>query len=553
MSVTNPLDKSYSEYEDDEYDVSPFARSENLPQKPKTSNTQSGLSYPTDTSITTNSSNKSSNTSSSLSYPTDTSFNTNIEDTFKNVNINDEPQQPQQPQPQQQRKPKPQQPQQQYEQQRPEQTQQQQQQQTQENTSIETSSIKRPQWVPDNSSNKCEMCQSEFTFFNRRHHCRRCGHLFCSDCCGLNVSLPQEFGYTERVKVCSKCFTVTLQDRAKEESSVTINIGGVSKETKVVNQMNKVLLWKMGAHEDGDFDRTVADSLESQPNASIPVSRVQDIVLDQSDLDVQGCTGFKVRVYNPALEPGEKGGIYPILMWFHTGGFVCKSAETPSVDGLCRLLSNQARCVVVSVDYRLAPEHPFPAAALDCFAATCWAIKRAASFDGDPTRVVVAGDSVGGNLAAAVCLMARDKGSPRIIGQVLIYPILDLKRNEEKYYTRVVHNEGYLMPMSYFKWFSSKYCKDGDIENPYASPLRAATTTKSLTGLPVTLVLTAGWDPFCDEGELYVKKLRSSGVKTYHTRYTNSPHGFFAIGLDESNEAVMEVSIALKYMFKRLY
>jgi len=413
--------------------------------------------------------------------------------------------------------------------------------------------IKKPVWVPDSSSDKCEMCSVPFTFFNRRHHCRRCGHLFCSECCSLNVSLPQEFGYTERVKVCSKCFTVTLNDRAREETTITINIGGVSKETKVVSGIHKVLLWKMGAHEDGDFDRTVIDSLENYPSNAIPVSRVQDLSIDSADLDVQGCKGFRVRIYNPALELNEKPGTFPILMWFHTGGFVSKSIETPSVDGLCRLLSNQARCVVVSVDYRLAPENQFPCATLDCFAATCWAVKKAASFDGDPSRVVVAGDSVGGNLAAAVALMARDKETPKLLGQILIYPILDLKRNEDKYYTRIVHNDGYLMPMSYFKWFSAKYCKESDVENPYASPIRAASTNKSLTGLPPTLVITAGQDPFCDEGELYVKKLRSAGVTTNHTRYTNSPHGFFAIGLDESNEAVMEVSIALKYMFRRQF
>ncbi|GAM20731.1 hypothetical protein SAMD00019534_039060 [Acytostelium subglobosum LB1] len=412
--------------------------------------------------------------------------------------------------------------------------------------------IKKPEWVPDNSSNKCEMCASEFTLFNRRHHCRRCGHLFCGECCSLNVSLPQQFGYTTRVKVCSKCFTTTLNERAREEETITVNIGGVSKETKVVSALHKVLLWKMGAHEDGDFDRNVIDSLENYPSTAIPVSRVQDLMLEAGDLDVQGCTGFRVRIYNPSLEPGEKKTNFPILMWFHTGGFVTKSIETPSVDGLCRLVSNQAGCVVVSVDYRLAPEHQFPAAALDCYAATCWAVKKCSSFDGDPTRIAVAGDSVGGNLAAAVTLMARDKQTPKLCGQVLIYPVLDMKRNEEKYYSRVVNQEGYLMPMSFFRWFSGKYCHQDDVDNIYASPIRAASSSNlGLSDLPQAHVITAGHDPFCDEGELYVKKLRSSGVHVNHTRYTNSPHGFFAIGLDESNEAVMEVSIALKYMFQK--
>eukprot|EP01133_Synstelium_polycarpum_P015499 gene15499-18410_t len=309
--------------------------------------------------------------------------------------------------------------------------------------------IKKPEWVPDNSSSKCEMCSTDFTLFNR------------------------------------------------------------------ISGLQKVLLWKMGAYEDGEFDRSVIDSLENYPATAIPVSRVQDLMLEPSDLDVQGCTGFRVRIYNPQLEPGQKSTNFPILMWFHTGG--------------------------------LAPENQFPAAALDCYAATCWAVKKSSSFDGDPTRIVVAGDSVGGNLAAAVSLMARDKESPKLCGQVLIYPILDLRRNEEKYFTRTVHQDGFLMPMSYFKWFSGKYCHQNDVDNIYASPLRAAATKIGLSGVPPAHVITAGHDPFCDEGELYVKKLRSANVQVQHTRYTNSPHGFFAIGLDESNEAVME-----RYYYWRL-
>ncbi|KAM9978873.1 hypothetical protein ACTFIY_012614 [Dictyostelium cf. discoideum] len=504
--MSNPLNSSLAEEEEGEF-VSPFARSDNI-------NT-------TTTTTTTT-------TSNTLSYPTEEKQ----EEQSSSSSQQEQPTQPQKP-----KKKKPAQP------------------KTDTDTSATNEPVappvasKKPEWVADNSSNKCEMCSSTFTFLNRRHHCRRCGHLFCGDCCSLNTSLPQEYGYTERVKVCSKCFTTTINERALEETTITMNIGGVSKETKVVSGVHKLLLWRMGAHDDGEFNRDVFDSYENQPSTPIPVSRVQDLYLDGNDLDVQGCTGFRVRVYNPALEPGEKPTTYPILMWFHSGGFVSKSIQTPSVDGLCRLLSNQSRCVVVSVDYRLAPENMFPAAALDCFAATCWAVKKAATFDGDPTRIAVAGDSVGGNLAAAVALMARDKETPRLCGQVLVCPILDLKKNEEKYYTRVVHNDGYLMPMSYFKWFSSKYCREADIENPYASPLKAATSTKALCGLPVTHMITAGFDPFCDEGELYIKKLRQSGVKVYHTRYTNSPHGFFAIGLDESNEALMEVSIILKYMF----
>eukprot|EP01132_Coremiostelium_polycephalum_P000796 gene796-990_t len=508
MASNNPLNSPFADEEEGEF-ISPFARSDNLPQQQSTSSSSSStLSYPSTDPQPTSSSPPPQHQENNSSSSSTTTTTTTVKKTKPQLSSSSENA-------------------------------------TNNNTTTTTTTtssqdppvIKKPEWVPDNSSFVCEI---------------RCGHLFCSDCCSLNVSLPPEFGYTTRVKVCSKCFTVTINDRAREETTITINVGGVSKETKLVSGLHKVLLWKMGAYDDGDFDRNVIDSLENYPSNAIPVSRVQDLILDASDLDVQGCPGFRVRIYNPSLDPGEKPSTYPILMWFHTGGFVSKSVESPSVDGLCRLLSNQAHCVVVSVDYRLAPECMFPSAVKDCYAATLWAVKKAATFAGDPSRVVVAGDSVGGNLAAAVALMARDKEAPRLAGQILIYPILDLKRNEDKYYTRIVHADGYLMPMSYFKWFSAKYCRDSDIDNPYASPLRAASTDRSLADLPLTHMITAGHDPFCDEGELYVKKLRSAGVKVYHTRYTNSPHGFFAIGLDESNEAVMEVSIALKYMFRKI-
>ncbi|EFA85718.1 Esterase [Heterostelium album PN500] len=527
------LNQSLAEEEEGEF-ISPFASTSSAVHT-------SSLSYPTssadDVNTSTNNNSSSSSSNNNSSATTTTATNNNI----LQSSTDEQPPAQQQPKPKKKvQKPAAE--------------------GTTTTTTTTTSSadpaasppaIKRPEWVPDNSSTKCEMCSSEFTLFNRRHHCRRCGHLFCGECCSLNVSLPPEFGYTTRVKVCSKCFATTLNDRAREESTITINIGGVSKETKAVSGLNKVLLWKMGAHEDGDFDRSVVDVFET-PSTAIPVSRVQDLMLEAGDLDVQGCTGFRVRIYNPSMEPGQRKTNFPILMWFHTGGFCTKSIETPSVDGLCRLLSNQAGCVIISVDYRLAPENQFPAAALDCYAATCWAVKKSSSFDGDPTRIAVAGDSVGGNLAAAVTLMARDKQAPKLCGQVLIYPILDLKRNEGNYYSRVIHKEGYLMPMSYFHWFSAKYCHNDDIDNIYASPIRAASSSKiGLADLPPAHVITAGHDPFCDEGELYVKKLKTAGVQVNHTRYTNSPHGFFAMGLDESNEAVMEVSIALKYMFQR--
>ncbi len=222
-----------------------------------------------------------------------------------------------------------------------------------------------------------------------------------------------------------------------------------------------------------------------------------------------------MRVYTPAGE-----GPFPLAMMFHGGGWVIGDLDT--ADGQCRAVCDGAGCVVVSVDYRLAPEHRFPAAADDCYAATCWAHEHAAALNGDAGRLAVVGDSAGGNLAAVVALMARDRGGPSLGLQVLVYPVTDGVAFDTPSYRD--NAEGYLLTAEGMHWFWDQYAAPADRGNPYASPLHAA----SLANLPPALVLTAEFDPLRDEGEAYAARLQESGARVECVRFDGLIHGFFA-------------------------
>src|SRR5438093_13283858 len=213
-----------------------------------------------------------------------------------------------------------------------------------------------------------------------------------------------------------------------------------------------------------------------------------------------------VRVYTP-----EGRAPFPVLVYFHGGGWVIGSLETH--DGICRHLANAAGAVVVSVDYRLAPEHPFPASGEDAYAATRWAADNAASFGGDPRRVAVGGDSAGGNLAAVVSLMARDRGGPPLVFQLLVYPVTDFSFDTPSYSENA---EGYLLSAESMRWFWGHYLADpADGKHPHASPLQA----ENVRGLPPALVITAEYDPLRDEGEAYAARLKQAGVPVTVSRY----------------------------------
>jgi len=242
-----------------------------------------------------------------------------------------------------------------------------------------------------------------------------------------------------------------------------------------------------------------------------------------------------IRIYTPArvLTTG-------VLVYFHGGGWVIGNIE--SVDGICRALANGAGCVVVSVEYRLAPEHRFPAAAEDVYAATRWIAANAASLGADPARVAVAGDSAGGNLSAVTALIARDRGGPALVQQVLIYPVTDANFETASYRDNATD---YLLTKDAMLWFWNHYAPNAaDRANPFAAPLRAA----DLSGLPPALVITAEYDPLRDEGEAYAARLRAAGVPTELTRYPGMIHGFFGMTriLDQARSAVAQVSDTLR-------
>jgi acetyl esterase len=266
-----------------------------------------------------------------------------------------------------------------------------------------------------------------------------------------------------------------------------------------------------------------------------PVARVQDVLLPST----RGEPALGVRVYTPAGE-----GPRPLLVYFHGGGWTIGNVELG--DAPCRALANAAGAVVVSVEYRLGPEHKFPAPLEDCYTATAWAAWAAEhapeEVGGDPERLVVLGDSAGGNLAAVVALMARDRGGPRIAQQVLIYPVTDHRFDTPSYRDNA---EGYLLTREAMRWFWGHYLADeADGRNPYASPLRAA----DLAGLPPALIVTCEYDPLRDEGEAYGERLRAAGVPVTVRRYDEMIHGCFWMAgvVDRGRQLVAEIAAAVR-------
>jgi acetyl esterase len=264
-----------------------------------------------------------------------------------------------------------------------------------------------------------------------------------------------------------------------------------------------------------------------------PVHRVEDRHMPGPAGDIP------VRIYWPA-SPGP----LPALVLLHGGGWVI--GDLDGQDGISRLITNRVGCVVVSVDYRLAPEHPFPAAAEDAYAATLSVAEQATSLGTDPRRLAVAGDSAGGNLAAVAALMARDRGGPDLVHQLLIYPVMDCCFDTPSY---VDNAEGYFLEAVTMRWYWRQYLGDGvEGSDPYASPLRAS----DLSRLPPALIITAGYDPLRDEGEAYGRRLQQAGVDATVSRYETMFHGFFGFGrlLEGAVLANEEAFAALRAAFR---
>lgn len=257
-----------------------------------------------------------------------------------------------------------------------------------------------------------------------------------------------------------------------------------------------------------------------------------------SDIAIPGPAGMiPARFYEP---PGMALEGRPLIVYFHGGGWTIGDLDT--CDCVCRFLSLNAFATVLSVDYRLAPEHPFPAAVEDALAAFRWAAVDNSRLGADPDRIAVAGDSAGGNLAAAVSLLARDGGGPTPTMQALIYPVTDTVGGQP---SRDEFATGFLLAKADMDWFESHYLQTAaDRADPRVSVLRAT----DLTGLPPAYIATAGFDPLRDEGEAYAERLRDAGVDVTLRRHPGLIHGFANLTAvsETAHAAMVELSSAVR-------
>jgi acetyl esterase len=264
----------------------------------------------------------------------------------------------------------------------------------------------------------------------------------------------------------------------------------------------------------------------------VPVEAVERI----ENRTIPGPGGpIPVRIYIPVV--GEK---MPALVYFHGGGWVIGNLD--SHDRECRSLANQSHCTVIAVDYRLAPEHPFPAAVDDAYAATRYIAEHADEFGVDPRKIAVGGDSAGGNLATVVALMARDKGGPPLVFQLLIYPCTDILATAG---SMADFAEGPFLTRVLMDWFYSHYLpNESDRRKVEASPMYTA----DLLGVPPAIVMTAECDPLRDQGETYARKMREAGVAVTVKRYEGMFHPFFSLGgvIDGARVAIADGAAALR-------
>lgn len=272
------------------------------------------------------------------------------------------------------------------------------------------------------------------------------------------------------------------------------------------------------------------------PIQELPIEQVRSMVLPIagepervggviSDHVASDGAEIAVRVFTPLIETAELDAMdeseegRPMIVFYHGGGWVTGSIETH--EAVCRRMANEGRCLVIAVDYRLAPEHKFPTAVDDAFSSVQWAIENAEHLGGDPQRLYVCGDSAGGNLAAAVCLKARDTGGPAIRGQILVYPITNDQFDTDSYRDNAI---GYHLTTENMRWFWQQYLADeSDGANPLASPLKAA----DHSNLPNALIVTVEKDPLRDEGLAYAEKLSAAGCHVDQIHCMGMVHGFF--------------------------
>ena len=269
--------------------------------------------------------------------------------------------------------------------------------------------------------------------------------------------------------------------------------------------------------------------------ALAPVAKV-------TTLDIDGPGGpLPIRLYRPN---GAGESALPIILYFHGGGFVIGSIETH--DSVARRLAATSGALVASVDYRLAPEHRYPAAVEDAVAACLWAAEKGAAVGGDPARLAVTGDSAGGNLAAVAALRLRDLGGPALASQALLYPVTDHGRGDHA--SRRDHADTFPIRKPVMDWFHNHYFgHDDPVFEPDASPLRHP----DLSGLPPAYVMTAGLDPLLDEGKAYADALEAAGVAVTYRCWATTIHGFLQMGrvIPQAAEGIDEAALFMKRHF----
>ena len=278
--------------------------------------------------------------------------------------------------------------------------------------------------------------------------------------------------------------------------------------------------------------RAMLPAILAARQAGDPVAKVEDRTIPGPALPIP------IRIYAP-----EGSGPLPVLVFLHTGAWTLGGLELQ--DPLCRLITNRTGCIVVAVDYRVAPEFPFPAAVEDSFAATEWVAAHAAEFGGDPARIAIGGDSAGGNMATVVAIMARDQGGPPLVFQLLLFPATDFRLDTPSLEACADPHNSVSKPQ--MLWIRKYYLPNAaDFTHPLASPL----LTPDLTGLPPAFIMTAEYDGLRDEGELYGKRLQESGVPTQISRYDGMIHDFPDLFEEPGGRAVSEIAAVLRTAFQ---
>ncbi len=266
-------------------------------------------------------------------------------------------------------------------------------------------------------------------------------------------------------------------------------------------------------------------------------------VAEARDLALSGPGGpIPLRLYRGLGT--EAGALLPVLVFFHGGGWTIGDLDTHDI--VCRTLANKARCAVVAVDYRMGPEHKFPAAVDDCIAATRWVAAQSAAIGVDASRIAVGGDSAGGNLAAVTAIALRDAGGPPLVFQALVYPATDQRMDSDSH-ARLA--EGYLLTRNNMLWFRGNYLEPGQYDDWRASPLRAA----DLARLPPAHIITAGYDPLLDEGRAFSDRLVAAGVPVLYECFEGMTHGFLTLGgvVAGANHALYRLAQSLSQAFKQ--